>query len=197
MKENATRERIVQAADKLFYERGYEATSFADIADAVTLSRGNFYHHFKTKDAILLAVIALRKANTAAMLDHWAGAAHEPAERIRSFIRILIVNRAQIRLYGCPVGTLCGELAKLGHPAQAEASGLFTLFRDWLRREFVRLGRESDADALAMHVLARSQGIATLASAFHDDRFIDQETAGLSAWLDGLVASQPSPSTHS
>jgi AcrR family transcriptional regulator len=37
-----TRERIVDAADTLFYQRGFEKTSFADIADAVGLSRGNF-----------------------------------------------------------------------------------------------------------------------------------------------------------
>ena len=43
----STREQIVLAADQLFYEQGFEHTSFADIADAVKLSRGNFYYHFK------------------------------------------------------------------------------------------------------------------------------------------------------
>ncbi|TNF20020.1 MAG: TetR/AcrR family transcriptional regulator, partial [Pseudomonadales bacterium] len=55
-----TRERIVSEADRLFYERGYEHTSFADIADAVGISRGNFYYHFKSKDEILDAVIGDR-----------------------------------------------------------------------------------------------------------------------------------------
>lgn len=54
-----TRHQIVEAADRLFYERGFEATSFADIAAVVGLSRGNFYYHFRTKDEILEAVIAL------------------------------------------------------------------------------------------------------------------------------------------
>lgn len=49
-----TRARIVAEADRLFYERGYEATSFADVADAVGISRGNFYHHFKSKDTLSL-----------------------------------------------------------------------------------------------------------------------------------------------
>lgn len=63
-----TREQIVEAADRLFYEHGYARTSFADIAGAVQISRGNFYYHFKTKDEILDAVIALRLANTRRML---------------------------------------------------------------------------------------------------------------------------------
>lgn len=78
--------------------------------------------------------------------------------------------------HGCPVGTLCNELAKLGHTALAEVSGLFTLFRDWLARQFVVMGRAADADALAMHLLMRSQGVATLATAFHDEAFVAHNT---------------------
>lgn len=183
---NTTREQIVEAADQLFYQRGFDHTSFADIADAVQISRGNFYHHFKSKDEILDAVINVRLANTRSMLDRWEIEGKTPAGRIRSFINILIANRAKIKKYGCPVGTLCTELAKLGHPSQGEANELFTLFRAWLRRQFELLGRRPDADDLAMHVLARSQGVATLATAFRDERFIRQEVDLMFAWLDAL-----------
>jgi len=179
-----TRSQIVEAADRLFYRQGFEHTSFADIADAVQISRGNFYYHFKSKDEILDAVINLRLANTRAMLDRWVIEGTGPADRIRSFIHILLANRADIKRYGCPVGTLSTELAKLGHPAQSEANELFTLFRAWLRRQFELLGRKPDADALAMHVLARSQGVATLANAFHDERFMKREVEEMYAWLD-------------
>ena len=102
----STRDRIIETADRLFYQQGFEATSFADIASAVGISRGNFYHHFKTKDDILDAVINQRLANTEQMLDHWEVTGNDPAERIRSFIHILIVNGEKIRKFGCPVGTL-------------------------------------------------------------------------------------------
>ena len=178
-----TREQIIEAADKLFYQQGFERTSFAHIAGAVNISRGNFYYHFKSKDEILDAVINLRLANTEAMLDDWDVKGDTPADHIRSFINILIMNRAKIKRYGCPVGALCTELAKLDHPLQGEANKLFTLFRIWLRRQFAQLGHKADADKLAMHLLARSQGIATLASAFHDEKFIKQEVKSLNEWL--------------
>lgn len=182
-----TRDEIVQAADGLFYRQGYEQTSFADIAKAVQISRGNFYYHFKSKDEILDAVIALRLVKTQKMLDQWQEEGAHPAERIRSFIGILIANRAKIMRYGCPVGTLCTELAKLDHVAQAEANKIFTLFRDWLRRQFVLLGLEGEADILAMHILARSQGVATLANAFHDEAFLRQEVDQMYAWLETCI----------
>jgi len=187
----ATRDRIVSAADELFYQRGFEHTSFADIADSVGISRGNFYYHFKTKDEILDAVIDLRKANTRRMLDVWEREGENPVARIRSCIHILIMNRAKIRLYGCPVGTLCGELAKLDHALHAEAGEIFMLFRVWLRRQFALLGFKNNADELAMHVLVLSQGVATMAAALHDEKFIRQEVAKMDAWLDESVAGTP------
>ena len=189
MHDKSTRDHIVAAADQLFYRQGYEHTSFAHIADAVQISRGNFYHHFKSKDEILNAVIKVRLANTRKMLEQWEIEGKQPADRIRSFINILIANRTKIKRYGCPVGTLCTELAKLNHASQAEANRLFTLFRTWLRRQFTLLGRKANADELAMHLLARSQGIATLANAFRDEKFIKQEVQQLYDWLKSCTES--------
>ncbi len=178
------RDQIIQAADSLFYKNGFEHTSFAHIADVVGISRGNFYYHFKTKDEILDSVIKLRLSNTQAMLEQWELSGETPADRIRSFINILIMNRANIKRFGCPVGTLTTELTKLNHAAQDDANQLFTLFRIWLRRQFQQLGYKSEANNLAMHLLARSQGIATLASAFQDEKFIKQEVKHLNEWLN-------------
>ena len=189
MSNKTTRDHVVEAADQLFYRQGYEHTSFSDIADAVQISRGNFYHHFKSKDEILDAVIDVRLANTRKMLEQWEIEGETPENCIRSFIHILIMNRAKIKRYGCPVGTLYTELAKLNHASQTEANELFTLFRTWLRRQFTLLGRKADADALAMHLLARSQGVATLASAFHDEKFIKQEVKQMCDWLRSCTES--------
>ncbi|HEX5683980.1 MAG TPA: TetR/AcrR family transcriptional regulator [Ideonella sp.] len=181
-----TRRRIAEAADALFYQRGFEKTSFADIAEQVNLSRGNFYYHFKTKDEILAAVIALRAAKTQAMLDGWTEGARTPVDRLCRFAEMMVRNRKDILRYGCPVGTLCAELAKLEHPAQGDASMIFGQFRSWLREQFEALGHAEDADGLAMHLLSRSQGIAALASAFHDEGFIRHEVTLIEAWLQSM-----------
>lgn len=182
-----TRSRIVEVADGLFYANGFDSTSFADIADAVKISRGNFYYHFKTKDEILQAVIERRLAERRAMTDRWESEGESPRECIGHFIDILIVNQSKIMAHGCPVGTLCGELAKLDHALRDEAAGLFTLFRDWLRSQFERAGCGDRSDALAMHVLMRSQGVAALANALGDAAFVRREVDEMHAWLDGRI----------
>lgn len=187
MSDTITRDQIIEAADRLFYRHGFDHTSFSDIAEAVKISRGNFYYHFKSKDEILDAVIAVRLVNTQKMLDQWEAQGKTAAERIRSFIHMLIANRADIKMHGCPVGSLCTELAKLLHGSRDEANKLFTLFRTWLKRQFVELGFAEEADALAMHLLARSQGVAALATAFHDEKFIRHEVDEMNDWLTGCI----------
>jgi AcrR family transcriptional regulator len=188
MDSKATCDQIIEAADRLIYQKGFEYTSFADIADAVDISRGNVTFHFKTRDEILEAVIDLRLDRTRQMLVQWEADGESCGDRIKSFINILIMNRAKILLYGCPVGTLCTELAKLEHSALPHANKVFGLFRDWLSRQFSLLGRKTEADTLAMHLLAWSQGIATLANAFNDENFIRDEVRQLHDWLQSLAA---------
>ncbi|MCY9784321.1 TetR/AcrR family transcriptional regulator [Nocardiopsis sp. EMB25] len=187
-----TREQIVDAADRLFYEQGFEPTSFAVIAEAVGISRGNFYYHFKTKDDILHAVIEARLESTREMLTAWTESSTDPLDRVRRFVELLITNRDDIESCGCPVGTLTNELAKLDHPFRAHAVGVFELFRTWLREQFEELGFDTEADDLAMRVLASSQGIATLSNAFHDSEFVHREVDRINTWLTGLPASRVS-----
>jgi len=182
----STRDQIVEKADLLFYQGGFEATSFADIAATLGISRGNFYYHFKTKDEILEAVITRRLTLTRAMFDGWADQGDGPRERILSFVNILLANRTKIMAFGCPVGTLCTELAKLDHAAQGRAAEVFVLFRDWLTDQFRALGQGARAEALALHLLGRVQGVAVMMTAFRDEGFLRREVEEIDAWLGRL-----------
>ncbi|WP_420411139.1 TetR/AcrR family transcriptional regulator [Roseibium sp.] len=189
-----TRRQIIEAADQLFYEGGFGDTSFADIAAAVKISRGNFYYHFKTKDEILDAVIEKRLAEREVLLARWDETAADPKDRIACFIKIVITNQTKIMAYGCPVGTLTAELAKLDHPAKQKANGILALFRDWLTRQFEALGSKDKAQEHALHVLSWSQGVATLAQAFQVEAFVKREVEKILAWLDLNV--QPAAQPH-
>ena len=50
------RVQILDAAEKLFYERGYDRTSVQDILTSLNMSKGGFYHYFDAKDSVLRAV---------------------------------------------------------------------------------------------------------------------------------------------
>ena len=54
------RTQILDAAEKLFFERGYEQTSIQDILDALSISKGGFYHYFDSKIALLEEICRIR-----------------------------------------------------------------------------------------------------------------------------------------
>ena len=52
-----TREGILEAAARIFGEKGFHATSMQDIADAVNLQKASIYHHFSSKQEILIDIL--------------------------------------------------------------------------------------------------------------------------------------------
>ena len=51
---------IIETAENLFYSKGYEKTSIQDVLDALSLSKGGFYHHFESKLSLLDAICEKR-----------------------------------------------------------------------------------------------------------------------------------------
>ena len=180
------RTRIVEAANQLFYQRGYNQTSFSDIAEASGLHRGNFYYYFKTKEDILGAVIDYRMAGIRQMLADWEREFDTPLARLKRFVQMLRNSAADIRRYGCPIGSLNVELSKTQLQLQSQAIEMFELFRPWLAAQFQALGHTADADRLALHMLSVAQGISLISNVYKQPDFLDRETVALDEWLDGM-----------
>ncbi|WP_197721771.1 TetR/AcrR family transcriptional regulator [Sulfuritortus calidifontis] len=180
-----TRSDIIEAAQNLFYHQGYHFTSFSDIVDSAGILRGNIYHYFKTKDDILAAVIDQHLARFTAMLEGWEKELREPRARLIRFTEMLIGRQDDLVHYGCPVGTLTGELGKTAD-THNPAKPLFDLFLQWLARQFEALGYGREADTLALHLLGRSQGITVMTHVYRDPKLLKREVTLLQGWLTGL-----------
>ena len=181
-----TRADIVDCAQKLFYEHGYDGTSFSDIVDASGLVRGNIYHYFKTKDDILKAVVEQHLKDFSALLARWEQESDDPKVRLMAFIDMVTGRKNDLVKYGCPIGTLNTELAKDRRDLQQGARALFDLFRNWLAARFKEMGKTADADALALHLLGRAQGVAVIAHIYRDAKLLQQETRLLREWVQLL-----------
>ena len=58
------KQEILRTAEQLFCRKGYEQTSIQDILDQLQTSKGSFYHHFVSKDALLETLCAQRAAQS-------------------------------------------------------------------------------------------------------------------------------------
>ena len=57
--DNSRKAELVRVAARLFRDHGYERTTVRDIGNAVGLQSGSLFYHFRTKEEILVAVMAL------------------------------------------------------------------------------------------------------------------------------------------
>jgi len=182
------RQAIIEVADDLIYQRGYHQASFADLARAAGVPKGNFYYYFKSKDELLQAVIDRRLQHIRRQLHRWREENPDPRVCIRRVLQIPENEADSVAHYGCPMGTLTMELGKTDPAGQEYARQMFDLFRDFLIEQFEALGRSEQASALAMHLLTWMQGIAVMSCAYRDPQYLQQETAQLAAWLDAQLS---------
>ncbi|WP_433253701.1 TetR/AcrR family transcriptional regulator [Streptosporangium sp. CA-135522] len=90
-----TRSRILDAARQLFAERGYAATSLADIASAVGLTKTAVAYHFHPKDRLAVELIAPAAEDIVALLETDFGGEREFTEALVTFA---VRHRTIIRL---------------------------------------------------------------------------------------------------
>ena len=130
-----TREAVLEAAARLMHLKGYQATSLDDVLRESGVGKGNFYHHFKSKEdlgyAILDQVITVFIERT---LDPCFSDRSTPRlAQIRCFLgRVLAAQRERNCVGGCAMGNLASELSDVHEGFRARLSGVFSAWRERL-----------------------------------------------------------------
>ena len=185
-KTSQVKQQVVEAADRLFYQKGYNLTSFSDIAESSNIPRGNLNYHFSTKEDVLKAVIQFRVNEMKNMLNEWEKKYQSPLKCLQRYAQIALKVKNEVIQFGCPMGTLNSELGKGQHELQAITKEQFDVFEQWLKKQFQLMGHSKNASELVMHLMVRTQGIATMSYIHGDTRLIKREVQLILSWLESL-----------
>jgi AcrR family transcriptional regulator len=99
---SATRAKVLDAAERLFYEEGIRATGVESIAQAAGVAKISLYRTFDTKDDLVVAYLRRRRRAYWERWDALAGQHDDPADRLLAVIDH-IADRASVPGYrGCP-----------------------------------------------------------------------------------------------
>jgi TetR/AcrR family transcriptional repressor of nem operon len=180
------RERLIAAARQMFHEQGVEKTTLAEIAAAAGVPAGNVFYYFKTKDALVSAVLGAYGA-AQVTLDAMLGEQQTPQARLRALIRTWVDHRESLASHGCPIGSLASELGKRDDNLHGEAAVVLTGLIEYAAAQFAAMGRD-DARQLAVTLVATYEGIALLGNALQDPGLIAAEGRRLEAWIDDLAS---------
>ena len=90
--QSVNREDILFAAADVLRRNGYEATTMKDIAAEVNLTAASLYHHYKNKDALLLAVMEAGLERVISQIEPVVQSNQPAAEKLREMIRVHVTN---------------------------------------------------------------------------------------------------------
>jgi TetR/AcrR family transcriptional repressor of nem operon len=167
--------RLLNAALHVIRAKGYSATRIEDICEAAGLTKGSFFHHFDSKEALALAAADYWIEGTGAL---FASAPYhaptDPVDRLLAYVDFRkSLLRGELPDFTCLVGTMVQEVYDT-HPALREACNrsisdhaatLVPDIEEAMRQRGIHAGWT--AESVALYTQATIQGAFILAKAKH------------------------------
>jgi len=192
----STRGRLVETARVLFWERGYEATSLADVVEKAGARTGSLYYFFRTKEELLLAVLD-RYVDLLwpIVIEPVFSRVSDPIERIFG----ILDGYRQGLVYtgctqGCPIGNLALEVCDDLPRAREKIAKNFEGWRGWIRKcleeAMDRFPPNLNREQLAVFVLTVMEGAVMQARAHQSLEPYDASIAQLRDYFNRLLAEE-------
>lgn len=149
----STRDRIVAAANKLFYAEGIRGVSVDAVADKAGVTKRTLYYHFQSKDDLIAAYLAGRDQPNLELFKRWFDEARGGlAAKVQAIFDNLATSARHPKWKGCGFLRTSAELANMpGHPAIKIGAAHKKKFEAWMAAEFAA-AKLSDAVLLARQV---------------------------------------------
>ncbi|MCB1504007.1 MAG: TetR/AcrR family transcriptional regulator [Hyphomicrobiaceae bacterium] len=160
MTKRTTRDRILDAANRLFYAEGIRAVSLDTIAEKAGVTKKTLYYHFASKDDLIAGYLMSRDQPNLALFEKWydeakGGAADKTAEIFRHLGR----NARHPKWKGCGFLRTAAELANMpGHPARKIGAAHKKKFEAWLALRYAE-ARLAEPETLARSVVLLMEGV--------------------------------------
>ena len=189
-----TRNRIVEAALYLFWLQGYAGTSINEILKQAGANPGSFYFLFKSKEALLLAVLDLYiESLNSVVIEPVLGQTNDPIERVFGVLNFYRQNLLKTNCtYGCPIGRLALEIPeeqrRIHRRLADNFDGWTAAIEKCLEGAKPRLPRGIDPKTLSKFVLTTMEGGVMQARAHQSIEPFEASVRHLRSYFDLLQA---------
>ena len=150
----SARDRLLEAADRLFYAHGIAATGVDAVLQQAGASPATLYAHFSSKDGLVAAYLERRHHRWRATWDAVLAEAEDPVDRLLSVLDALVLfRRREGATRGCAVLAAAAELPAADHPARAWIEADTTLLHHRLHELALAAGADDPRALVAELVL--------------------------------------------
>lgn len=186
---NPTRDRILDAANRLFYAEGIRAVSVDAVAANAKLTKKTLYYHFQSKDDLIAAYLESRDQPNLALFAKWFEAADG---NLPDKVEAIFVNLAKAARHknwkGCGFLRTAAELANMpGHPAIKIGSAHKKKFETWLGEKLAQASLD-EPQTLARQIVILMDGAFSIMLVHRDAAYIEAAGSAAAALVKGRAS---------
>lgn len=193
-KSELTKQTILNESFKLFYKNGFKTTSVDTIMKSTKLTKGAFYHHYKNKKELGLAVISLK------LQERVFKGMIEPLQQPGNALDIL-ENTFSERLksfslhdkkHGCPTNNFINEIGDFETAYQMALKQIIENWQDALVHLLERgklentIKKNIASESVAIYLISAFEGVRGIRKLYDTDNILDQYITGLSIYLQQI-----------
>jgi len=197
-----SRTRLMAAAVNLVRTHGYNSTRVEDVCAAAGVTKGSFFHHFASKDELAASAAGFWNENAARLFARAPYTLHpDPLDRLLGYVKF----RRQLIAgenweYSCYAGTTIQEVHETNpdlRDACAESiHGHVAMLKLMIEQALEEYPvPKLDAEALAIHMQAVTQGAFVMAKALQDRKVAIASVEHLHRYIELLFTPMPNKRT--
>lgn len=191
------RQHIIESAADIVYRKGFAGTTVDDMLRAAGVGKGNFYHYFRSKDDLGLAIVdELARALNGPTFDEIFSHAKPPLQRLTDYIAV-VRERRHADNCGDALANLAAELGhaeRFGERIKRAYAALIDRFEALVTEIAIETGSTADARVLARTLVVQIDGACLLFKVDGDAAAFDAALATIAPALMSFVrVTAPSP----
>lgn len=186
-----TREKLLRAAEELFYAEGIRATGVDAVAERAGVTKMTLYSHFASKDELVSAYLKERDLRWRESLERRLGGYDDPVQKLLAVFDSYRGWLVSGSLRGCAYLNCAAEFPDPDHPVRAVVREHKAGVRERLKG-LAGEARAEDPDALAERLFLLLEGAYVTGALEGDEGVLDRARA-LAVELVGAAAGDRSP----
>ncbi len=194
-KAQATREKIIAAAAELFYRNGYHATGLDKVIRRAGVTKGNFYYHFPSKEALAIATLDWQYERFSTEIREQVLSRRGNAlEALLNLLNYMAGRQKKQheegQILGCYFGNFALELSSVSPAVRDKVNAVFASYAELIEK-LLRHARKKgliseslDPGQLAPVILGQIEGAILLDKARHQPGNFDQSIEFIRNYLE-------------
>jgi TetR/AcrR family transcriptional repressor of nem operon len=178
MKKISAYDQILDVAAECIQKVGFNAFSYADIAEKIGIRKASIHYHFPSKTDLGKALMVRHRENTVAYLAELMIKDHDAKAVLVLYLKSIFASTYESNYKMCLGGMLAADILTLDSSIQNEVKAFFQVNEEWLKQLLIQGKKEGYFDFInapldiARQILTIIEGSLLLARLYQDDKWL-------------------------